>query len=93
MNVRVVVLSLLFVCTVRAEEAAPPRADAIFIHGNIYTGVVDKVAFNVVKRAQAIAVRGDRIQAVGENTEILKLKGPNTQVVELDGYQGIVRIF
>jgi predicted amidohydrolase YtcJ len=85
MNIWVVLLSLLFICTVRAEEAAPPRADAIFIHGNIYTGVVDKAAFNAVKRAQAIAVRGDRVQAVGENAEILKLKGPNTQVIELDG--------
>ncbi len=56
-----------------------------FIHGNIYTGVVDKAAFNAIKRAQAVAVRGDRIQAVGENAEILKLKGPNTQVIELGG--------
>jgi predicted amidohydrolase YtcJ len=72
-------------CTARAQEASPPRADAIFIHGNIYTGVVDKAAFNAIKRAQAVAVRGDRIQAVGENAEILKLKGPNTQVIELGG--------
>jgi len=86
MNVRVVVLSFLLTCTVRAQESAPPpRADAIFLHGNVYTGVVDKAAFNAVKRAQAIAVRGDRIQAVGENAEILKLKGPNTQVIELSG--------
>jgi hypothetical protein len=85
MNVRVVVLSLLLFFAAQAREAAPPRADAIFIHGNIYTGVVDKAAFNAIKRVQAVAVRGDRIQAVGENAEILKLKGPNTQIIELGG--------
>jgi predicted amidohydrolase YtcJ len=85
MNVRLALLSLLLMCTVRAEEATAPRADGIFIHGNIYTGVVDKAAFNAIKRAQAVAVRGDRIQAVGENSEILKLKGPNTQVIDLGG--------
>ena len=85
MNLWVVLLSFLLVGTVQAQEAAPPRADAIFIHGNIYTGVVDKAAFNAIKRAQALAVRGDRIQAVGENAEILKLKGPNTQVIDLGG--------
>ena len=85
MKVRAVVLLLLPICIVRAQEQAPPRADTIFIHGNVYTGVVDKAAFNAVKRAQAVAVRGDRIQAVGENADILKLKGPNTKVIELDG--------
>jgi predicted amidohydrolase YtcJ len=46
---------------------------------------VDKAAFGVVKRAQAIALRGDRIQAVGENVDIIKLKGPATQVIDLGG--------
>jgi predicted amidohydrolase YtcJ len=68
-----------------AQDQPLPRADVIFLHGNVYTGVVDKAAFNAVKRAQAIAVRGDRIQAVGQNADILKLKGPSTQVIELDG--------
>jgi predicted amidohydrolase YtcJ len=86
MNVCTVVLLLLPICAMRAQEPAPPpRADAVFVHGNIYTGVVDKAAFNAVKRAQAIAIRGDRIQAVGENADILKLKGPNTQVIDLGG--------
>jgi len=85
MKACVLLLSLLPVWTVLAQEQAVPRADTIFLHGNIYTGVVDKAAFNAVKRAQAVAVRGDRIQAVGENAEILKLKGPQTQVIELGG--------
>jgi predicted amidohydrolase YtcJ len=67
------------------EQPAPPRADAIFIHGNIYTGVAEQSAFKSIKRAQAVAVREGRIQAVGENAEILKLKGPETQVIDLGG--------
>lgn len=67
------------------EKPTPPRADKIFIHANVYTGVVQPAAFNAIKRAQAIAVRGDRIQAVGENAEILKLKGPQTQVIDVGG--------
>jgi predicted amidohydrolase YtcJ len=85
MNMRALLLLLLPICMVRAQEQAPPRADTIFIHGNIYTGIIDKAAFNAVKRAQAIAVRGDRIQAVGENAEILKLKGPSTLLIDLGG--------
>ena len=67
------------------EPPAPPRADKIFIHANVYTGVAEVSAFKAMKRAQAIAVRGDRIQAVGENAEILKLKGPQTQVIDVGG--------
>jgi len=81
-----VTLCLLFpLSALLAQDQPLPRADVIFLHGNVYTGVVDKAAFNAVKRAQAIAVRGDRIQAVGQNADILKLKGPSTQVIELDG--------
>jgi predicted amidohydrolase YtcJ len=68
------------------EPPAKPKADVIFTHGNVYTGVPVMSAFKAIKRAEAIAVRGDRIEAVGENAEILKLKGPDTQIVELGGH-------
>ena len=68
------------------EPAAKPRADAIFIHGNVYTGLPISATYSEIRRAQAIAVRGDRIQAVGEEAEILKLKGPETEVVNLEGH-------
>jgi predicted amidohydrolase YtcJ len=82
-----VILMVLFpiVAGFAQEQPAPPRADAIFIHGNIYTGVAEQSAFKSIKRAQAVAVREGRIQAVGENAEILKLKGPETQVIDLGG--------
>ena len=68
------------------EQPVKPKADLIFTHGNVYTGVPVMSAFKAIKRAEAIAVRGDRIQAVGENTEILKLRGPDTQVIDLGGH-------
>ena len=35
--------------------------------------------------AQAIAVRGDRIVAVGSNADVFKQKGPNTKVIDVRG--------
>ena len=86
MKVRTVLLLWLSICAARGQEQpSMPKADAIFIHGNVYTGVAETSSFKSIKRAQAIAVRGDRIEAVGENADILKLKGPSTVVVELGG--------
>src|SRR6202163_4495322 len=51
------------------------KADIIFEHGNIYTGVPANAQFSSILREEAIAVRGDRIQAVGKNADIEKLKG------------------
>jgi predicted amidohydrolase YtcJ len=36
-------------------------------------------------RARALAVRGDRIVAVGTDAEVLALAGPGTTVIDLDG--------
>jgi predicted amidohydrolase YtcJ len=69
-----------------AQTQPKPEADAIFLHGNIYTGVIGATAFHEVQRVQAIAVQGDRIEAVGSENEILKLKGLSTKVVNLEGH-------
>jgi len=83
------VVALCLLCTVgllRAEEKpAKPKADLIFSHGNVYTGVILTSGFKTVQRAEAIAVKGDRIEDVGETAEIMKLKGPDTQVIDLGG--------
>ena len=63
-----------------------PRADIIFVHANVYTGVPANTPFSSVLREEAIAVRGDRIQAVGKTLDIQKLKGPQTQVIDLGGH-------
>jgi predicted amidohydrolase YtcJ len=86
MNLRAFLIVVFLSMTVSAQDQpTTPKADAIFLHGNVYTGVMESSSFKALKRAQAIVVRGDRIQAVGENAEILKLKGPETQVIELGG--------
>jgi hypothetical protein len=72
-----------------ANAPAPdprPRADIIFMHANVYTGVPDKTPFGSIDRQEAIAVRGDRIEAVGKNLDVMKLKGPQTQVIDLGGH-------
>ncbi len=69
-----------------ATTESKPKADVIFIHANVYTGVAATTQFGSTLREEAIAVRGDRIQAVGKNIEIEKLKGPQTQVVDLGGH-------
>ena len=69
-----------------APGTARPKADAIFVHGNIYTGVPANSAFSSIDREEAIAVRGDRIEAVGKNVDIEKLKGPQTRLIDLGGH-------
>jgi len=60
----------------RAQQAAP---DLVLSNGKIIT--VDE-RFTV---AQAVAIRGDRIVAVGTNQEIAQLAGPNTRRIDLRG--------
>jgi predicted amidohydrolase YtcJ len=63
-----------------------PKADIIFVHGNIYSGMVDPSSMAAGKRAEAIAVQGDRILAIGTRDAVMKSKGPDTRVVDLDGH-------
>jgi predicted amidohydrolase YtcJ len=83
-------LILILILTVSAAVVAQnppalPSADVIFIDGNVYTGVVD-VSSRAVQRAEAIAIRDGRVEALGRNDEIVKLKGPSTEVINLDGH-------
>jgi len=56
-----------------------PAADVVLTNGKIIT--VD-ARFTI---AQAVAVRGDRLVAVGSNADINKLAGPNTRRIDLGG--------
>jgi hypothetical protein len=68
-----------------AQAQPVPLADVIFIHGNAYTGVPGASSFHEIQRADAIAVQGERILAVGKSTDLMKHKGPATQVIDLAG--------
>ncbi len=64
----------------RAAVSAPAApAELIFTNARIYT--VDDGR----PMAQALAVRGGRVQFVGSERGALMLRGPNTRVVDLDG--------
>jgi predicted amidohydrolase YtcJ len=81
------VFLLAAVPTVMAQTLpSQPKADVIFLHGNIYTGVADTSSFHANPRAEALAVRDGRVAAVGRDDEILKLKGSATTVVDLAGH-------
>jgi predicted amidohydrolase YtcJ len=60
-----------------AQQTAAP--DTILTNGKIIT-VDDRFSI-----AQAVAVRGDRIVAVGTNQDITKLAGANTRRIDLKG--------
>jgi predicted amidohydrolase YtcJ len=60
-------------------QSAARTADVIFWGGPIVTMNAS------ASRAEAVAIQGERILAVGARSDIEALRGPQTQVVELDG--------
>ena len=67
-----------------AQDNARPVADTVYIHANIYTAVAGGSSM-AVQRAAGMAVRGDKLIAVGSESDVMKLKGPQTKVVDLEG--------
>src|SRR5262245_25830111 len=67
----------------QGQAAAGATPDLVFTNGKIVT--VDE-RFTI---AQAVAVKDDRIVAVGSNQEIGKLAGPNTRTIDLRGRTAI----
>jgi len=82
------VFFLLAAIPIAAAQTLPtqPKADIIFLHGNIYTGVADLSSFHANPRAEGMAVRDGRVAAIGRDDEIVKLKGTETTVVDLGGH-------
>ena len=72
-------LALSFATAGIAANAHAADADLILHHGKIVT--VD----NRFSIHQAIAIRGGRIVATGDDGAVLKLKGAQTQLVDLRG--------
>lgn len=72
--------AILFVVSCwSASTLAQEPADIIFHDANVVTVDGNDTI------AEAIAIRGDKIVAVGSDEAVLKFRGPNTQVIELDG--------
>ena len=77
----ILALTLVLALGQPAAEAAPPP-DIILHHGKIVT--VD----DQFRLAEALAVRGDRIVAVGGNEALCGLAGPRTRQIDLGRQDG-----
>jgi len=73
------ILSLLVLLGFAPAAYEPAVADLVFINGNIYT------ASEKQPRAEAVAVKGDRIVFVGSNAATKKYEGASTRIVDLHG--------
>jgi predicted amidohydrolase YtcJ len=75
------VISLQMNVTGRATPPPPvnPLADLIVVNANVWTGD------DALPAANAVAVFGDRIVAVGSNSEIETWRGPRTSVIDAGG--------
>jgi predicted amidohydrolase YtcJ len=78
-----VIVAGLSVQAQRGGTAQAPPADLVLTNGRIVT--VDDAR----PEAQAMAVSGDRIEALGTADEIKRLIGPNTKVIDLQGQLAI----
>jgi len=79
MKILLLLAGVLLLTLVPAQQRAQDTADILFKNGNIYT------ANDRSPRAEAIAVKGDRIVFVGTNSAAQKFVGTNTRVVDLKG--------
>jgi predicted amidohydrolase YtcJ len=71
-------LIMLLLCLPTAYSQAD-GADIVFRNGNVYT------ANDSAPKAEAIAVKGDKIVFVGSNDEVKKYIGTRTRVIDLKG--------
>ncbi len=72
-------VALAAACGGPTARRAAPAATLVLVGGEIYTNDPAR------PRAQAVAVRGNRIVEVGDDAPVRALIGPDTRVVELHG--------
>lgn len=72
-------LFVIAICPSLNAQSTAPHADRIFVNGNIWTGD------DAHPKAEAIAVSGDKLLAVGTNQQIRALASPETAIVDLKG--------
>jgi predicted amidohydrolase YtcJ len=76
---RLVFMGLLLAVGGSGQAQTPQPADLIIHHAIIYT--VDAKR----PRAEALAIRGNRLVFVGDNAGALALKGPKTREIDAGG--------
>src|ERR1700731_5015039 len=62
-----------------APQAMASTSDLLLLHGHIYTGA-PKLPW-----AEALAVTGSRIDAVGTDAQLSARRGPSSRVIDLHG--------
>ncbi len=82
----IILSAIISIGAMSQTEAPLPKADSIFLHGNIYTGVTGTSSFHEVRRVEALAIKGDRILAAGKDEDVAPYQGPETVVVDLKGH-------
>ncbi|MGA3076157.1 MAG: amidohydrolase [Bryobacteraceae bacterium] len=82
-KIKLMALAILVCAAVRAIAAQPPpqaaSADSVVVNARIYTVNPQQ------PWAEALAVRGEKILAVGSAREIDRYRGPNTRVIDAQG--------
>lgn len=74
-----IIATVLLLALLPSSQPTQSAADIVFKNGNVYT------ANDKSPKAQAIAVKDDKIVFVGTNAAAQKFVGPNTRVVDLKG--------
>lgn len=72
-------LLVLLLSLAVAGPAAAEAADVILYNGKVFTSDMANLW------AEAVAVKGNRIRAVGGNAEVLALAGTGTRLLDLGG--------
>lgn len=72
-------VSLFLLCGPLAADSRRPRADLVLHNGKVFTADAQR------PWAEAVAVRGSRILAVGDDAPVRALEGPDTVSVDLGG--------
>ncbi len=80
---RLFIALLTFSLCISAQADVAPYADSVIINGKVITADNDNP--DLITLAEAVAVRGDRIMAVGSNEEIQRLVADWTEVVDAKG--------
>ena len=82
MSSRVFLAAVALVCVLPSAQAQAPSTNGgerVFYHAKIFTAEPEHAY------AEAIAIRGDKIVAVGSRAEVAKAVGENAEMVDLQG--------
>src|SRR5215467_4706009 len=79
MKVKCVAMLALFFACLSAHAQQPSFADMVIVHGKVWTVETQH------PRAEAVAIHGGRVVAVGSDAEIAKWIGPATKKIDAQG--------